>query len=112
MTQISPLATDSLPEPADLGAYWLQVEEAVRSLHPTIQDLTQLNHRHLRHLAPVLLGAKGWQQYQHETFYDWAHFKRVISADFGLSGSQLTARFYALEPEADETSASFVLRVE
>lgn len=34
LAQFTPLAQDALPEPADLSAFWLEVEEAIRLLHP------------------------------------------------------------------------------
>jgi hypothetical protein len=36
LSQITPLAKDRFPEPTDLSSFWLQVEEAIRSLHPTL----------------------------------------------------------------------------
>lgn len=35
---IKPLAETTLPEPADLGPFWRQVEEAIRSIHPSLGD--------------------------------------------------------------------------
>jgi hypothetical protein len=60
LAQIKPLASDRFPEPSDLGAFWLQVEEALRSIHPSLHSLYQLRAGHLRQLAPVILGARGW----------------------------------------------------
>ena len=36
LSQITPLAKDRFPEPTDLSAFWLTVEEALRSLHPSL----------------------------------------------------------------------------
>ena len=36
----------------------------------------------------------------------------MVSKEFGLSESQLNARYFGLKPQAKESSASFVLRVE
>ena len=63
LAQITPLAAEALPEPDDLGGFWLQAEEAVKSLDPSLGDLSKLTNEHMRQLAPVLLGAKGWQHY-------------------------------------------------
>lgn len=48
LAQIKPLADDKFPEPSDLGAFWLQVEEAVRSIHPSLKDLNVLGIGHIR----------------------------------------------------------------
>ena len=45
-------------------------------------------------------------------FYNWGHFKGVVSGDFGLSPEQLNARFFGLQPKLDKGSANFILRVE
>ena len=39
LVQIKPLASERFPEPSDLGAFWLQVEEALRSIHPSLHSL-------------------------------------------------------------------------
>ncbi len=39
LAQIKPLASERFPEPPDLGAFWLQVEEALRSIHPSLHSL-------------------------------------------------------------------------
>ena len=36
LSQITPLAKERFPEPADLSSFWLQVEDAIRLLHPTL----------------------------------------------------------------------------
>jgi hypothetical protein len=36
----------------------------------------------------------------------------VVSKEFGLSESQLKARYFGLKPQAKESLASFMLRVE
>lgn len=60
----------------------------------------------------MLLGPRGWQHYQHEHFTSWQHFRWVVGKEFGLSSSQLSARFFGLHPQGGESSPSFVLRVE
>jgi hypothetical protein len=109
---IDPLAQRELPEPADLGPFWLQVEEAVRSLHETLGDLGRLQTGHIRQLAPVILGAKGWQHFRGSRWHSWQGFKDSVSGEFGLSMEQLSARYYALTPRAGEGTAEFVIRVE
>jgi hypothetical protein len=109
---ITPLAPTELPEPADLGPFWLTVEEGVLSLTPTLTALHYLNSNHLRQLTPVILGARGWQHFQGRTWGSWDQFKREVNADFGLSEAQLSARFYAMRPAANEDSYAFIIRVE
>ena len=67
---------------------------------------------HLRQLAPVVLGAKGWAHYADRHFGSWESFKDAVNLEFGLSKGQLSARFFALTPNPGEDSASFVIRVE
>ena len=107
-----PLATTELPELADLAPFWLTVEEAIRALSPSLNNLGSLRRGHIRQLAPVVLGAKGWQHYASESWATWAEFKLAINAEFGLSKEQLNARFYALRLGEEEDAASFVIRVE
>jgi hypothetical protein len=64
LTQLTqPLAATTLPEPDDLSGFWLEAEEAIRSLDETLADLNLLTDRHMRQLAPVLLGVRGWQHF-------------------------------------------------
>jgi hypothetical protein len=42
----------------------------------------------------------------------WGDFKARIGKEFGLSSSQLSARYFGMKPQAKESSASFVVRVE
>jgi hypothetical protein len=112
LAQRPPLAEEELPEPEDLSGFWLRAEGAVRSLHLSLDDLNKLGEAHMRQLAPVLLGARGWLHYQRTTFYNWNHFKGQVSNDFGLSEAQLNARFFGMYPKEGEASANFVLRVE
>ena len=74
LSQITQLAANHLPEPADLGPFWLQVEEAVRSLHASLLDLSVLRRPHVRQLAPVVLGARGWAHFQHSSWGSWREF--------------------------------------
>lgn len=60
---IRPLAATSLPEPADLGPFWREVEEAIRSLHPSLGDFGMYTSEHVRNLAPTILGARGWHHF-------------------------------------------------
>jgi hypothetical protein len=78
---------EQLPAPCNLGAFWSQVEGAVRSLHNSLADLGLLGPDEMRQLVPVILGTKGWQHYQQEAFGGWVHFKRVVTKEFGLSAS-------------------------
>ncbi len=71
-----------------------------------------LDYQHMLQLGPVLLGAKGAQYYQRELFTGWADFKRQVDRDFGLSDDQLRERFFGMTHGAQESDASFILRVE
>ena len=42
----------------------------------------------------------------------WEDFKARIGKEFGLSSSQLSARYFGMKPQTKESAASFVLRVE
>ena len=61
----TPLASDSLPEPANLQAWWKQVEAAIESLDPSfvghIHDNLLFTAGHVAIFGPAVLGMKGWQ---------------------------------------------------
>lgn len=88
------------------------MEEAVRSLHPSMSDLSALGAAHLKQLAPVILGPRGWAHFQDNYWQTWAEFKNDVNAEFALSKSQLNARFYNMMPHRGEASAAYVIRVE
>lgn len=70
----------------------------MRSLDPSLLDLGVLQADHIRRLAPIILGPRGWQHYETQHFYSWGDFKNAINKEFGLSPSQLNTRYYGLRP--------------
>ena len=61
------------------------MEGAIQSLHPSLARLDLLGGAQVRQLAPVVLGPKGYQHYQHELWASWREFRDRISEDLGLS---------------------------
>lgn len=112
LAQISPLAEKELPEPADLAPFWLQVEEALRSLHPSLEFVGAFTASHMRNIAPAILGARGWHHLKGVGIESWDRLKSVVEAEFGLSGAEMESRFYALQPGTGEDAHRFIIRVE
>ena len=63
LAQVTPLAQDSLPELANLSAWWTTVKAAIQSLDDsfvgTLYDPLQFNGNHLRLFGPIVLWARG-----------------------------------------------------
>ena len=64
LAQFMPLTANELPKPADLSAWWEQVESAIQSLDDSfmgiLYDANQFTFRHCLLFGPVVLGARGW----------------------------------------------------
>ena len=64
LAQVTLLAQDSLPELANLSAWWTTVKSAIQSLDGSfvgaLYDPLQFNANHLHLFGPVVLGARGW----------------------------------------------------
>lgn len=75
LAQITPLAPNTLPEPRDLAAFWIEVEAAVEAIDSAI-FLTTLAPIDIQSLGPLIVGAAGWSQVKHASMPDWVTFKK------------------------------------
>lgn len=63
-------------------------------------------------MAPILLGESVYELYANTHFTNWGAFKRAIEERYGLSCKPILDAFYDMRPEAGESEAEFLLRVE
>lgn len=84
------MAEEEVPPPKDLSVFWINAEAAVKSLDVSFQGFQSVvGPGHIACLGKILVGAKGWQLLQHQTFASWAQFKAAVEKFFGLTGEQL-----------------------
>ena len=67
---------------------------------------------HIQRLAPVILGDPAWAIMQGKIFTDWQDFRNTVDARYGLTKRQCLAAFFDMRPSANESTASFLRRVE
>ena len=109
---ITPLVTaaDKLPQPTDLTLFWQNAESVVEGLDLNV-PLEQLGSAAIAKLAPVIIGQAGWAILT-PTPNSWKEVKEAATARFGLTADRLEDAFFQLKPEANESTANFVCRVE
>ena len=78
------------------------------------QDITveELQARHIRKLAPFLLGQAVWRTIRHDPLLTWAHLKDVVEHSFGLTKDEMLDAFFAMRPAAGEADGGFILQVD
>ncbi len=113
--QLTPLAENTLPEPADLEPFWDRTKRALLSLDQSFSEtnlVMKCGGNAVANLGPLIIGAVGWQQIKGKHMSDWSRFTKAVEEAFGLTRQQLEDQFFALEPQAGEGSAAFVVRAE
>ncbi len=105
-------AKGGIPERASLRNFWLEVEEAVTSLTPAIDNTAQLTQGAIRRLAPYVLGAPLWAQLSGQGFIGWSDFRALVDAEVGLTEEEERCEFYSLTLGPWERDEDFILRVE
>ena len=86
--QLTPLAEDTLPEPADLEPFWDRTKRALLSLDQSFSEtnlVMKCGGGAIANLGPLIIGAVGWQQIKgkHKTY--WNRFTKAVEEAFGLT---------------------------
>lgn len=74
--------------------------------------LDDLEHEHISHLGPLILGDMIWAEFKHQEFFDWDDFKKAVDDKYGMTHDELIDAFYEMSPAKNETTPDFILRVE
>ena len=61
------------------------MDSALQTAHPHMPSHLAISG--IENTGPILLGAAAWEQVMDKNVSTWAHFKRAVNSEFGLTAS-------------------------